>query len=73
MCYGKYKNGIEKWKHTRLIIAWQAGKRPYQVVQLPGDFEHLENINPTPEEMKKRMQRLRNVKGFEDKWQKYQK
>ena len=70
---GYLQRDISKWRHTRLIVAALAGKRPNQIMSLPGDFDHLENVNPSKEEMRKRLERVRNVEGFKDKWQQYQK
>jgi hypothetical protein len=44
-CEGHKRKELNKWRHTRLIVAAIAHKKPRDILELPGDFDHLKGIN----------------------------
>ena len=56
-----HRKNIEQWRHTRLIVGALTGQDARHIIELPGDFDELNDIPET----KKVEQMFRAEKTFE--------
>ena len=57
------QQNIERWKHTRIIAAATLNCDPRKVIELPGDYDHLEvwdegKIKDAKERLKTQLKQL---------------
>jgi len=45
LCEGFKRREENKWRHTRYITAAIVKKDPRQLMELPGDYDHLKGLN----------------------------